>query len=108
MNRPALASRDGIAPDAASVVEFKRVFSGTVILPSDAGYDAARRIWNASIDRYPGMIARCAGVADVVHAVRFARANDLVVAVRGGGHNVGGRALRDRGVVIDLSAMKGV
>ena len=108
MNNLALESRGGGALDDASVAEFKRAFHGPVILPSDAHYDAARKIWNASIDKYPGMIARCAGVADVVHAVRFARANDLVVAVRGGGHNVGGRALCDRGLVVDLSAMKGV
>jgi FAD/FMN-containing dehydrogenase len=108
MNRPALASRDGIALNAASTVEFKRTISGTVILPPDDGYDAARRIWNAIIDKYPGMIARCAGVADVVQAIRFARARDLVAAVRGGGHNVGGRALCDGGIVIDLSAMRGV
>ena len=108
MNSLALESRGGVALDDASVAEFKRAFHGLVILPSDADYDAARKIWNASIDKYPGMIARCAGVADVVHAVKFARANDLAVAVRGGGHNVGGRALCDRGIVVDLSAMKGV
>ena len=108
MNRPALASRDGIAFDAASIVEFKRTFSGTAILPSDDSYDVARRIWNAIIDKSPGMIARCASVADVVQAVRFARARDLAAAVRGGGHNVGGRALCEGGIVIDLSAMRGV
>ena len=108
MNNLALESRDGVALDDASVAEFKRAFHGLVILPLDVDYDAARKIWNASIDKYPGMIARCAGVADIVHAVKFARANDLVVAVRGGGHNVGGRALCDRGLVVDLSAMKGV
>ena len=79
-----------------------------MVLPTDADYDGARRIWNASIDRHPGLIVRCSGAADVVHAVKFARANDLLVAVRGGGHNVGGRALCDDGIVIDLSAMQGV
>ena len=108
MNMPSLESRDGLAIADGRIAEFRRAFSGDVILPGDAGYDAARRIWNASIDRYPGMIARCAADADVAHAVRFARADDLVVAVRGGGHNVGGRALCDRGLVIDLSAMRGV
>ena len=108
MNQPVLENRLGVAVDEARVDEFRRDFAGDVILPADAGYDAARRIWNASIERYPGMIARCSGVADVVQAVRFARANDLVVAVRGGGHNVGGRALSDGGIVVDLSAMRGV
>ncbi len=83
-------------------------FAGEVIVPSDAGYDSARRIWNASIDKRPGVIARCSGVADVVRTVKFARANDLLVSVRGGGHNVAGRALCDDGIVIDLSAMRGV
>ena len=79
-----------------------------LIRPADADYDEARQIWNAAIDRHPGLIARCLGVADVIHAVKFAAANDLLVAVRGGGHNVAGRALCDDGIVIDLSAMRGV
>ena len=87
---------------------WQKDFHGRLIKPSDADYDAARRIWNASIDKRPGLIARCAGVADVVAAVRFARAQDLLVAVRGGGHNVGGRAVCDGGIVIDLSGMRGV
>src|ERR1700746_3919325 len=81
---------------------------GEVIKPGDSGYEAARKIWNASIDRHPGVIARCSGVADVVAAVNFARENELLVAVRGGGHNVSGKALCDDGIVIDLSGMKGV
>ena len=76
--------------------------------PADAEYDIARRIWNASIDKRPGLIARCCGLADVIAAVNFARDHDLLVAIRGGGHNVGGRALCDGGLVIDLSRMKGV
>ena len=81
---------------------------GQVISPSDDEYEEARHIWNASIDRYPGMIVRCLGTADVVASVNFARENSLLVAIRGGGHNVGGRALCDDGLVIDLSLMKGV
>src|ERR671930_1398201 len=81
---------------------------GELIEPSDPGYDAARALWNASIDRHPAAIARCAGTADVQHAVRFAREHDLVVAVRGGGHNVAGHAGCDGGLVIDLSPMKGI
>jgi FAD/FMN-containing dehydrogenase len=108
MENPKLKRRNGAAVDPSLIESFKKDFGGQVILPGDAGYDAARRIWNASIDRRPGLIARCSGVADVVHAVKFARANDLLVAVRGGGHNVGGRALCDDGIVIDLSAMKGI
>jgi FAD/FMN-containing dehydrogenase len=83
-------------------------FPGELLLPASPGYDAARRIWNGSIDRRPACIARCTGVADVVAAVRFAGERDLVVAVRSGGHGVGGQALCDDGLVIDLSPMKGI
>jgi hypothetical protein len=79
-----------------------------VIQPDDLRYETARKIWNASIEKHPGLIARCSGVADVIAAVNFARDNDLLVAVRGGGHNVGGKALCDKGIVIDLSRMKGI
>jgi FAD/FMN-containing dehydrogenase len=81
---------------------------GPVISPDDDGYDTARRIWNGAIDRRPAFIARCTGVADIVAAVRFARERDLGVAVRSGGHGVGGHALCDGGLVIDLSPMKGI
>jgi FAD/FMN-containing dehydrogenase len=87
---------------------FRTAFRGEVIQPGDAGYETARKIWNASIDKRPGIIARCSGVADVVAAVNFARESELLVAVRGGGHNVAGRALCDDGIVIDLSGMKGI
>ncbi|MGO4723909.1 MULTISPECIES: FAD-binding oxidoreductase [unclassified Inquilinus] len=108
MATPRLKRRDGAIVDAASIAAFAEGFSGAVIQPEDAGYDAARRIWNVSIDKHPGLIARCQGVADIVRAVHFARDNGLLVAVRGGGHNVGGRAVCDDGIVIDLSAMKAV
>jgi FAD/FMN-containing dehydrogenase len=103
-----LRRRDGATVDEARIDAFASAFHGRLIRPGDACYDKARRIWNASVDRHPGLIARCSGVADVVDAVKFARANDLLVAVRGGGHNVGGRALCDDGIVIDLSAMTGI
>jgi FAD/FMN-containing dehydrogenase len=83
-------------------------FGGAVLEPGHAGYEDARRIWNGAIDRRPACIARCAGVADVLAAVRFARERDLRVAVRGGGHGVGGHAVCDGGLVIDLSAMTGI
>jgi FAD/FMN-containing dehydrogenase len=108
MAGPGLKQRGGAAVDGARVDAFRRDFHGQVILPGEDGYESARRIWNACIDRRPGLIARCTGVADVIHAVKFARAHDLLVAVRSGGHNVGGRALCDDGIVIDLSRMKGV
>jgi FAD/FMN-containing dehydrogenase len=81
---------------------------GPVIRPSDEGYDTARAVYNAMIDRRPAAIAQCADVADVMTAVRFARENGLIVAVRGGGHNAGGLGVWDDALVIDLSAMRGV
>jgi FAD/FMN-containing dehydrogenase len=83
-------------------------FRGQAIGPDAEGYDDARAIWNGAIDRRPRLIARCTGTADVAAAVRFARDRDLEIAVRGGGHNVAGTALCDDGIVIDLSAMRGV
>jgi hypothetical protein len=94
--------------DETAIETFKQGFSGQALRPGDAGYDSARRIWNASIDMHPGLIARCSDTADVVRAVKFARANGLLVAVRSGGHNVAGRGLCDHGIVIDLSAMNGI
>jgi FAD/FMN-containing dehydrogenase len=91
------------------VVEaFKATLRGPVLLPGDPGYDEARSIWNGMIDRRPALIVRCAGTADVVAAVGFARENGLPLAVRGGGHNIAGSALCDDGLVIDLSGMRDV
>jgi hypothetical protein len=75
-----LKRRDGTAIDKALIDAFRQDFHGSIILPGDASYELARRIWNASIDKHPGLIARCSGVADIVRAVQFARANDLLVA----------------------------
>src|SRR6185437_15527012 len=72
---------------------------GTVLTPSSPGYDDARQIWNAMIDRRPALIARCASVADIQHAIRFAGDHGLPIAVRGGGHNIAGSALCDGGLV---------
>ena len=81
---------------------------GQLIAPDHPGYDAARQIWNGSIHRYPALIARCAGVADVLSAVRYARASELPVAVRGGGHSFPGLSVADGALVVDLSLMKGI
>jgi FAD/FMN-containing dehydrogenase len=81
---------------------------GGHLLRGEDGYDAARKIYNAMIDHRPAIIARCAGAADVIDAVNFARNNNLLVSVRGGGHNVSGNAVCDGGLMIDLSAMKSV
>ncbi len=83
-------------------------FGGQLLQPADAGYDDARRVHNGLVDKRPALIARCQGVADVADAVKLARALNLEVAVRGGGHNVAGRATVDDGLLIDLSPMKGI
>ena len=93
---------------AQEIADFKASLRGTLLQPSDEAYDAARVVWNGMIDRRPRLIARCHGVADVVAAVNFARRHGLLVAVRGGGHNVAGYATCDGGLMIDLSLMRAV
>src|SRR4051812_9762950 len=83
-------------------------FAGQLLLPTGQGYDERRQVHNGLIDRRPALIASCRGTADVVEAVRLARTCGLEVSVRGGGHNVAGRAVIDRGLMIDLSLMKGI
>ena len=91
-----------------SLEEFKNKLRGPVLDATHPDYEIARRVWNGNIDRKPLLIARCTGVADVVEAVRFARASGLLVALRGGGHNAAGYATCDGGLVIDLTPMKGI
>ena len=87
---------------------FAATLRGQLIRPEDAEYDEARHVWNGSIDRRPGFIVRCAGTADVIASVSFARTHGLRVAVRGGGHSFAGHSVCDGGMVIDLSRMKSV
>ena len=94
--------------DAGQLESLAAGFGGTLLLPSDDGYESARKIHNGLIDRRPALIARCSGTADIAAAVRFARQTGLAVAVRGGGHNVAGRAVPENGLMIDLSGMKGI
>jgi FAD/FMN-containing dehydrogenase len=88
--------------------EFRATFSGEIVQPGDAGFDEVRQIWNAMIDRRPALIARCKSTEDVVRAVAFARTHQLLVSIRGGGHNIAGNAVCDDGLMIDLSLMKQV
>jgi len=92
--------------DAVAVL--RRVSDAEIVVAGDGGYDGARAVWNAMIDRRPAAIIRCRNAADVVTAVSFARAQGLPVSIRGGGHNVAGHAVGDGGVMIDLSGMRGV
>ena len=90
------------------VLDFGRSLHGPLLLPGHEGYDSARRVWNGMFDKQPALIARCSGAGDVVKAVQFARANNLLVAVKGGGHSMSGKSTCEGGLMIDLSAMRGV
>src|SRR6266850_7491943 len=93
---------------ADAVTELAGKFSGQLLQPSDAGYEDARKVHNGLVNKHPALIARCRGVADVVDAVNLARKLGLEVAIRGGGHNVAGRATVEGGLMIDLMPMKGI
>ncbi len=94
--------------EGAALDAFAAGFRGELLRPGEPGYDASRKVWNGMIDKRPALIARCVGAADVVAAVNFARDHDLLLSVRGGGHNITGNAVCERGLMLDLSPMKGV
>jgi FAD/FMN-containing dehydrogenase len=93
---------------ADAAAELGKAFTGQILLPTDLGYEVARKVHNGLIDKRPALIARCRGTADVVDALKLAREQRLEVAVRGGGHNVAGRATTEDGLMVDLSPMKGI
>jgi FAD/FMN-containing dehydrogenase len=101
------AGSEAIFPEA-TIKQFRSSLRGQLLSADEDGYDAIRKIWNVMIDKRPALIARCAGVADVINCVNFAHEHDLLVAVRGGGHNVAGKAICDGGLMIDLSGMKSI
>ena len=94
--------------DEATVLAFEEALRGELLRPGTVGYDEARTVWNAMVDRRPTLIARCAGASDVIEAVNFARVHGLLISVRGGGHSVSGSAVCDGGLMVDLSRMKGI
>src|SRR5664279_752868 len=96
-----------MSPDSALLDDLAGRLSGRVLRPSDEEYDTARRVHNGLVDRAPAVIVRCKSDEDVAAAVRYARAAGLDISVRGGGHNVAGRAVADGAVMIDLAEMKG-
>ena len=102
------SAAQGTVMGGGSVDGLRASFRGDLISPGDVDYDEQRKVWNGSIDRKPGLIARCAGVADVIAAVRFARDFDLLAAIRGGGHSFPGLSVCDDGMLIDLGPMKGI
>jgi FAD/FMN-containing dehydrogenase len=99
---------DSTTSQADPVAELANSFAGQVLRPTDPGYEEARRVHNGLIDRRPALIARCRGLADIADAVRLGRDQGLEIAIRGGGHNVAGRATTEGGLMIDLSLMKGI
>lgn len=102
-----LSGGEEVLPDT-TLESFRARVRGRVLRPGEDGYNGARSVFNAMIDRHPALIVRCAGAADVIAAVAFARDHDLLVSIRGGGHGVTGNAVCDGGLVIDLSRMNGV
>jgi FAD/FMN-containing dehydrogenase len=94
--------------DAQALGGLRETLRGSALTPGDPGYDDARSIWNALIDRRPALIVQCSGAADVVDAVNFAREQGLTLSIKAGGHNVAGNAVNDGGIVLDLSQMRGV
>lgn len=97
-----------LALDEEVIVEFQRQLQGRLLTRADDGYDEARKVWNGLIDKHPALIAQCAGAADVIVAVDFARRREILLSVRSGGHNVAGQAVCNDGLVIDLSPMRAV
>jgi hypothetical protein len=98
----------GAILEEAAVHEFAANLRGPLLRPGDGGYYQARKVWNGMIDRHPALIAKCAGAADVIAAVRFAREHNLIFSIKGGGHNVTGNAVCEGGLVIDPSRMKSI
>jgi FAD/FMN-containing dehydrogenase len=97
-----------VSLDEQALAGLRERVRGPVLTPDASGYDEARAIWNALIDRRPALIVQCSGAADVVDAVNFAREQGLVLSIKSGGHNVAGNAVNDGGLVVDLSQMRGV
>ena len=96
----------GVEPKA--IEDLRTRLRGPLLLPGDGGYEDARSVWNAMIDRRPGLIVRCLGTADIIACVKFASEHDLSLAIKGGGHNIAGLAVSDGGLMLDMSLMRGV
>jgi FAD/FMN-containing dehydrogenase len=94
--------------DQKILQDFRKKLAGHLLLPGDQGYDEARKVWNGMIDRRPALIVRCKNSADVIHTVNLAREHNLLLSVKGGGHNITGNAVCNHGVMVDLSLMKSV
>jgi FAD/FMN-containing dehydrogenase len=97
-----------IAADSHDLARLRHRFAGQVLLPDEDGYHQARQVWNAMVDRRPAIVARCASPGDVAAAIGFARAHDLELGVRGGGHSVLGIAVPEGGLMVDLTPLRAV
>ena len=104
----AASAGPAVSVDQELIDQFGAELRGELLVPSSPGYEAARKIWNAMIDRRPAMIAQCQGTEDVARAVNFAHDRGLLVSIRGGGHHIAGNAVCENGLVIDLSKMNAV
>src|SRR5438034_4167207 len=102
------AIAEGLTLEETAVAELSAGLRGRIVGRDDPGYDETRKIWNGSIDRRPALVASCAGVADVMSAVKFARKHGVPSTIRSGGHSFPGLSVADGALMIDLSAMKGV
>ena len=91
---------------ALTIDAFSSQLRGKIVMPSDVSYDQERKLYNGMMNKFPGMIVKCVDVADVIASVNFSRENNLLISVRGGGHNVGGLGLCNDGLAIDLSGLK--
>jgi DNA-binding MarR family transcriptional regulator len=102
------AAGSEIELDKKQIDDFKAQVRGGVLLPGEPEYEEARSVWNACVDRRPGLIVRCLGTQDVIAAVKFARAHRVSLSIKGGGHNIAGLAVRDGAVMLDMSRARGV
>jgi len=103
-----VVTKSGVPVGEAVIAEFESALHGGLLRPDSDGYDEARKVWNRLVDKRPALVARCADADDVAHSVRFAREHELLVSVRGGGHNISGNCVCDGGLMVDLSPMKGI
>src|SRR5208337_2590597 len=108
MNNQEVISTNGKAVDESAIGKFKSHLRGTIVRPGEDDYDDARKLWNGCFDKLPALIARCTCVEEVARTIAFARGNDLVTAVRAGGHSLAGKSVSDGGITINLSPMKGI
>jgi FAD/FMN-containing dehydrogenase len=106
-DRQIVGTQGGVIDDTA-IQELEAGLRGEVLRPGEHGYNVARKVFNGMIDRHPALLVRCAGVADVMGGVEFARTHDLMLSVRSGGHSVAGTAVCEGGLMLDLSGMKGI